>query len=113
MGRRISNADFEANHALIALAGFRLIQGGQVQLSCGPTADNPYTVVHANCRRVVALHLAAGDGDIRFEYGAAADATKLPILPRRYFIVDAGVGHVLHFYNTSGVSVNVFLAETE
>src|SRR5258705_377618 len=85
--RRISNADFEGNHALISLAGFRVVK--QNSISAGPGAESTYTVQFANCRRVVILHLAVNDADIRYEYQATSDATKMPILPRRYFIVEA------------------------
>jgi len=113
---------------MLAIAGIRqLIQNN---VSAGAGADTTYTVVNENARRVILLHLSAGAGDIRFNINALANANTIPIIPQRYFVVDArgaytipappGQGgpiavaaDVLHFFNTSGSPVTVYIMEIE
>ena len=123
--RRIAATAQEQGKAILSIAGFRIIPGTQATIAPGAGAEATYTVLNAACRRVVAIHLGTGNGDIRFELNAAATATKIPVIPARYFIVDvlsprpatptepAKVGDVLHFFNTTGGAITVYLVETE
>ncbi len=123
MPRRISEASFDLAKATLSMAGLRMIS--QTNISVGAGADGTYTVLNEACRRVVAVHIATGNGDIRFNLNAASDATKVPVIPARYFVVDvqsprpatpvqpAVTGDVLHFFNTTAGAIVVNIVETE
>lgn|SRR5512135_90332 len=121
--RRTSVSTYELAKAILSVAGLRQIL--QTSISVGTGADGTYTVQSENCRRVVALHIGTGNGDIRFNINAAASASTIPVIPARYFVVDvqsprpaspgeaAKVGDVLHFFNTTAGSITVYLVETD
>ena len=123
MPRRISEASYELAKATLSMAGLRFIS--QTSISVGSGADGTYTVLSDGCRRVVAIHLGAANGDIRFNLNAAATSAHVPVIPARYFVVDvqsprpatptepAKTGDVLHFFNTSAGALTVYLVETD
>jgi hypothetical protein len=98
--------------AAMAIAGLRILSQSVVTATAG--ASTSYTVTDKNCRRVVCLHTGTGAGDIRINFNAAATATHMPMLPQRYFVVEAcingdGTAETVRFWNTtvSSISVNV------
>lgn len=109
--RSLSAIEFEAARAMLALAGIRQI----VQATVAPTtgANAGYTVQDIRTRRVVCLHLGAAAGDIRFNYNATATSAHLPVIPQRYFVVDAEKDDVLNFFNTSAGTITVNLMEID
>lgn len=111
MTRSLGPREYEGNQALVALAGIRQLK--QTSISVGSSAENTYTVTEVGTRRVVCLHLATNNNDIRFDYNATATSTDMPVIPARYFVVDSEKDDVLHFYNTSGGAITVYLMEVE
>src|SRR5512147_465429 len=122
MPRRISEASWELAKASLSMAGLRQILQANISVGAG---DSTYTVQSENCRRVVAIHLGTGNGDIRFNLNAAASASTVPVIPARYFVVDvqsprpatptepAKTGDVLHFFGTVAGPTTVYLVETD
>ena len=86
MPRRISDASWELAKGMLSIAGLRQVR--QANITVTATTDVTYTVQDEQTRRVVAIHLGTGNGDIRFNINAAASATNLPVIPARYFVVD-------------------------
>jgi len=114
--RRASTATWESMKAMLSLAGIREIK--QSQLTVTASSSDFYLVAEETTRRVIVVHLAAGNGDIRFKYqrqgaGATAVSTNLPVIPARYLVIDAEKNDKLSFFNTSGVSVQIFFVEIE
>lgn len=111
MPRKLTSIEFEAHRATLSLAGIRLIS--QATVSATPSANTAYTVQNPHTRRVLVIHLSSGNGDIRFNYNAAATSSSLPIIPARYFVVDASKDDTLNFYNTAAAAVTINVAEIE
>jgi hypothetical protein len=111
MARRLAANEFEGMKALLSLAGVRVIN--QTTHSATNAANTAYTVTSKRTRRVIIIHLGAGNGDIRFNFGAAATATHLPVIPARYFVVDATLADTLNFWNTTGAPITVNVMEIE
>lgn len=109
--RRPSSIEYEGFRAMLALAGVRQLK--QSSVAPGAGANSAYTVTEAGTRRVVAIHLGTGAGDIRFNHDAVADATKIPVIPQRYFVVDAEKDDTLNFFNTSGGAITVYVMEID
>lgn len=109
--RRISASNYEAAKAMLSVAGLRQLI--QANISAANGADSTYTVQNKATRRVVIVHLNAGNGDLRFNINANATATTVPVLAGRYFVVDCLQNDVLHFFNTTGTSFTVYLVETD
>lgn len=131
--RNPSSWTYEQARAILSMAGFRQIL--QTSIAVNASSENTYTVQDPGTRRVVAVHLSSGNGDIRFNINATATGTTFPVIPTRYFVIDAhgplykatppsqtGSGggaqitvpaDVLHFFNNAAGSVTVFLAEIE
>lgn len=107
--RKITNESRDAQQAMIALAGWRVIS--QTSVNAAPGTNTAYTVADDRTKRVVVLHLAAGNTDIRFAFNTAASSASLPLLPARYIVVDAGKGNTLNFWNTTAAAITVFLVE--
>lgn len=115
-GRKQGPVGHEANRAIMSMAGIGILV--QSSLTVAATTEQTYTVTHPNTRRVCLIHAGAGAFDMRVNIDASADNTKLPILPQRYFVIDAGWqedgdAQVVHVYNTSGTQIVVYLAEME
>lgn len=111
MARRLAANEFEGFKALLSLAGLRVIN--QNTHSATNAATTAYTVVAKRTRRVIVIHLGTGNGDIRFNFGAAATANHLPVIPARYFVIDASIGDTLNFWNTTGAPIVVNVMEIE
>lgn len=109
--RDTSAIQYEAARAMLALAGIREIVQGSV--APGASANAAYTVVDVRTRRVVCVHLGTGAGDIRFRYNVAATATNIPVIPQRYFVVDAEKDDTLNFFNTTGGAITVYVMEID
>lgn len=107
--RRPNNWVWEAQLAQLSLAGVRFIKQASHTATNG--VDTSYTVTEPNTRRVVLVHIATGNGDIRVAYNEAATATSLPLIPARYFVVDAKKNDVIHFFNTTGAGIVVSVLE--
>lgn len=119
--RRVTAVEFEGALAQLAVAGIRQIL--QATVTAAPGASTPYTIQNTRTRRVLCIHLNSGAGDIRFNYNAAATATSFPVMPQRYFPVDAsangptaanpsgGTADTLNFFNTTGSSVIIYIVE--
>jgi len=77
-------------------------------------ADTTYTVAGGTrTRRVCFAHLGSGAGDIRWNRGAAATATKFPVFPQTYFVIDAQNGEAIHFWNTTVGDISIYVMELE
>lgn len=109
--RKLSMLDYEADRAMLSLAGVR--QVNQTTVTAVNGASTAYTVTGPNTRRVIVIHLNAGNGDIRFNYNAAATSSNLPVIPARYFIVDAKKDDTLNFWNTTAGNITVNVMEVE
>lgn len=109
--RKLTSIEFEGMRALLSLAGIRPIL--QATVSATPGANTSYTVQDNRTRRVLIIHLGAGNGDIRFALDGAATANSLPILPARYVVVDAAKDQTLNFWNTTAAAITVNLAELD
>jgi len=112
--RKIGPVEYEASLASLALAGIKILVQAVVSATNG--ASTGYTITHKSTRRLLVIHLSAGNGDIRVNVGAAATAAHLPVLPARYIPIDAGwdkdgVAEVVYFYNTTGSAINVNVVE--
>lgn len=110
MLRPLNPMAWESGRANLSLAGVRYLAQGSVAV--GASAEGTYTVVNGSTRRVI-VAFAGTFGDIRFDYNATASATDFPLMPNTHFRVDAAKDGVLHFYNTSGGSITVYLMEIE
>lgn len=122
-----SSGTYEAVRAVMSMAGIRQIL--QANISATNGADTTYTVQDPGTRRVIFIHASAGSLDIRFNINAAASASTIPIIPTRYVVVDAHgplnkptppgqsvitvPADVLHFFNTTGSPVTIFIMEIE
>jgi hypothetical protein len=121
--RRIAASNYELAKAVIAMAGVRQLV--QANISVAGTSDGTYTPVNAATRRVIAIHLGTGNNDIHFNLNAAASSSTVPVIPARYFVIDcygprpatptqpALTADVLHFFNTTGTAITVYLVETD
>lgn len=118
--RRAASLEWEANRATLALAGIRILKQAVVTAAAGVSTG--YTLANIQTRRLVCLHLGAGNTDIRISYNTAALATHLPVLPGRYFLIDAGFvkdaagtqnADIVYFYNETGGSISVYVVEIE
>lgn len=109
--RRPSSIEYEAARATLSLAGIRELV--QANISATATANTVYTVANISTRRVIVIHLGTGNGDIRFKHDAAAAATSIPVIPARYFVVDAEKDDTLNFWNTTAGAITVYLMEIE
>jgi len=109
--RDLSAIQYEAHRAMLALAGVRQIV--QASVAPGASAEATYTVIDRRTRRVIVCHLGTGAGDIRFDFNATASSADMPIIPQRYFVVDAEKDDVLHFFNTSAGAITVYLMEID
>lgn len=107
--RRPNNWQWEAALAQLSLAGVRFLL--QALHSATTGANTVYTVADSRTRRVVVIHLSTGNGDLRADYNQAATATSLPVIPARYFVIDAKKGDTLQFWNTTGGTFNVNILE--
>lgn len=117
---RNSNMAWEADRAALASAGVRILAQAVVTAVAG--ASTTYTITSNETRRLICLHLGAGNTDIRVNYNAAATATHMPILPGRYFSVDAGiqknsaqppawVADTVRFWNETVGNISVYVIE--
>lgn len=107
--RRPNNWQWEQALATLSLAGVRFLL--QAVHSATNGANTVYTVQDVRTRRVVVLHLNAGNGDLRCAYNEAATATTLPVIPARYFVIDAKKADTLQFWNTTGSTFSVNILE--
>jgi hypothetical protein len=107
--RTLSSSQFEQMLAILALAGLReLVQAVHVAVA---TSSTHYHVQHAQTRRVMCFHTSTGAKDIRFHTNATALATDMPLTGQTYWVVDAQVGDLLYFYNTTVGNVDVNIME--
>ena len=109
MVRKTSNKPWEADLAMIAVAGLRILK--QTSVAPGASANVAYTVTEGDTRRVACIHIGTGNGDIRFKYNAAAAATDIPLIPALYVIVDATKDDTVQFFNTTAGAITVHLLE--
>lgn len=109
--RRPSSVEFEAARAMLSLAGIRQLL--QANISALATANTSYTVADIRTRRVVIIHLGAGNGDIRFNFGAAAASTNIPVPSARFMVVDAEKDQTLQFFNTTAGAITVYFMEID
>lgn len=107
--RKVGNWPLEGVYAMMAVAGLRLLE--QATVSVGAGSAESYQISNTRTRRVVSIHLATGIGDIRIAVNEAATANKLPLIPQRYLVIDADDTDYLSFYNTTGGSITVYVAE--
>ena len=107
--RTLTSAQFEQMLATLALAGLREL--AQDVHSATAASNTAYTVTHAQTRRVMCFHAAAGVKDIRFHTNATALATDMPVKGQTYWVVDAKAGDTLNFYNTTVGAVGVNIME--
>lgn len=101
--------EWEQKLASISLAGVRPLVVDSVSVAA--SSEQTYTLVDKSVKRLVVLHVASGDTDIRFDLNATATLSSFPILPSVYFVVEAGTDDVAHFFNTSGGSITVYIME--
>jgi len=115
MPRRLSPIEYEGHRAMLALAGVRQLVQSSVTVSNG--AENSYTVTDPQTRRVICVHpgdaTTPATGDIRINPAATATATAFPLLPQKYFVVDAEKDDDISFYNTTGSSIVVYVMEID
>lgn len=109
--RRPSSVEFEAARAMLSLAGARQLL--QANISALATANTSYTVADIRTRRVVIIHLGAGNGDIRFNFGAAVASTNIPVPSARFMVVDAEKDQTLQFFNTTAGAITVYFMEID
>jgi len=113
MPRRKQALHWEGQKANLSQAGWSVIVQGNV--APGASANASYTVTGGNTentRRVV-ISWPGTEGQIRFNYNAAATVTSFALAPAVYTIIDADVGDTLQFFNTSGGVITVTLLEIE
>lgn len=103
------NMDWEGSTAAVSMAGVRPLTLGSVSVSS--SSENTYTVQDQSAKRVLFVHDASGNEDIRFDLGATATASSFPIVPGVYFVVEAVKDEVLHFFNTTGGAITVNIME--
>lgn len=111
MPRKIAQMEWEQGKAILSLAGIRELKQATIAPTTG--ANAAYTVTEAGTRRVVAIHLGAANGDIRYRTTTAASATNMPVIPARYFVIDCKKNDVLNFFNTSAGTITINLMEIE
>lgn len=114
MPRRLSPIEYEGHRAMLALAGVRQLVQASVSVSNG--AANSYTVTDPQTRRVICVHpggATPATGDIRINPAATATATSFPLLPQKYFVVDAEKADQISFYNTTGSAIVVYVMEID
>lgn len=107
--RRPNNWVWEAQLAQLSLAGVRFIE--QASHSATNGVSTTYTVQDIRTRRVVLIHIGTGNGDIRVAFNEAATATHIPLIPARYFSVDAKKNDTIRFFNTTGAPIVVNILE--
>ena len=105
-----ASARYEAQQANLSTAGIRQLT--QASLPVGAGASATYTVASPEARRVAVIFIG-NLGDIRFNQGASAAATHLPIPPGELFRVTAIQGEQLSFYNTTASAITVYLIELQ
>ena len=104
--------EHEARLAQLSLAGVRPMEQSVVSVSASASSEQTYTIEDPATRRAIVVHLAANDDDIRFELNSTADSSSFPLLSSVYFGVQVEQGDVLHFFNTSGSPVTIYIMET-
>src|SRR5713101_5770496 len=118
--RRTAAIEYEAARAMLSLAGIRQLY--QTSLTVNANALNSYVVLRKPTRRVIVLHLSSGNSDITFSYSSTSDpsttntpasSTSMPVLPTRYFVIDAAQNDTINFSNNTGGNITVFLMEIE
>lgn len=111
--RRQTAIQWEGNKGILSMAGVSEL--AQNNISVNATSENTYAVTNKQTRRVIAMFLSSSAGDIRFKFNSTATASHLPLVPARYFTIDArivdGVADVLHFYNVTNAPITVYLME--
>lgn len=103
------NIEWESDMAAVSMAGIRPITQGSVDVSSG--SEGTYTIDDIRTKRAVIIHVSSGNTDVRFELNATAQADDFPLIPAVYFVVEVEEDDVLHFYNTTGGSVTVYILE--
>lgn len=99
----------QGSYAQMAVAGVNIQTQTTVTATAG--ANVTYTITKPGTRRLMCLHLGTGAGDIRVNYNAAATSASMPLLPQRYFVVEAAKDSYVAFWNTTAGDITVNVLE--
>ena len=105
------NLSHEAQRAALSSAGWRVLAVGTT--SPLTAAEDDYTVLNPQTRRVVISHMGAALGDIRFAILGTAITTSFILQNDVYTVVDARQDDVLSFFNNNASTLQVSVMELD